>query len=139
MQQNQSARQRPEHMDTRVVIVDDDVLYTSSLRRIFSNEHEVTVCNDARAALARIRAGETFDVILCDLMMPEMTGAELHAELREISVSVADEMIFITGGAFSPSSQQFLERITNLCFEKPCDLKDLRAAVRRRIALRTSP
>jgi hypothetical protein len=43
-------------------------------------------------------------------------------------------MIFITGGAFSPASQRFLERVTNLCFEKPCDIAELRAAVRRRVA-----
>jgi len=120
-----------------VLIVDDDVLFTSSLRRLFSSEHEVTVCNDARDALARMVEGHRFDVILCDLMMPDMTGADLHAALRDLSVDLADQMIFITGGAFSPASQQFLERITNLCFEKPCDLRELRAAVRRRIALRT--
>ena len=47
------------------------------------------------------------------------------------------KLIFITGGAFSPASQQFLERITNLCFEKPCDLDELRSALRRRVAART--
>ena len=120
-----------------VLIVDDDVLFTNSLRRLFTAEHEVTVINDGRIALERLRAGQRFDVILCDLMMPELTGAELHAALRELSPALADQVIFITGGAFSPASQQFLERITNLCFEKPCDLGELRAAVRRRIAAPT--
>lgn len=121
-----------------VLIIDDDVLFTSSLRRMFTAEHDVTVINDGRIALERLRNGDRFDVILCDLMMPELTGADLHAALRELSPDLADQMIFITGGAFSPASQQFLERITNLCFEKPCDLDELRSAVRRRVAARTS-
>jgi PAS domain S-box-containing protein len=120
-----------------LLLIDDDVLFTSSLRRLFAAEHDVTVINDGRIALERFRSGERFDVILCDLMMPNLTGAELHAALREISPELADQMIFITGGAFSPASQQFLERITNLCFEKPCDLGELRSAVRRRVAART--
>jgi PAS domain S-box-containing protein len=120
-----------------LLLVDDDVLFTSSLRRLFASEHDVSVVNDGRIALERIAKGERFDVILCDLMMPDLTGAELHAALRELSPEMADQMIFITGGAFSPASQQFLERITNLCFEKPCDLEELRSTVRRRIAART--
>ncbi|MFN0249611.1 MAG: ATP-binding protein [Kofleriaceae bacterium] len=120
-----------------LLLVDDDVLFTTSLRRMFAVEHDVTVINDGRIALERIAKGDRFDVILCDLMMPDLTGAELHAALRDISPEMADQMIFITGGAFSPASQQFLERITNLCFEKPCDLEELRSAVRRRVAART--
>ena len=120
-----------------LLIVDDDTLFTSSLRRMFSVEHDVTVVNDGRDALERLKGGERYDVILCDLMMPHMTGAELHAAIRDSWPDIADEMIFITGGAFTPASQQFLERITNLCFEKPCDLGELRSAVRRRVAART--
>jgi PAS domain S-box-containing protein len=120
-----------------VLLIDDDVLFTSSLRRLFASEHDVTVINDGRIALERLRGGEQFDVILCDLMMPEVTGAEIHAALRDLSSELADQVIFVTGGAFSPASQQFLERITNLCFEKPCDLDELRSAVRRRVAART--
>ena len=116
-----------------VLVVDDDVMFSTSLRRLLSGQHTVTVVNSGREALARIKGGEKFDAILCDLMMPEMTGAELHAELAATDRELADRIIFITGGAFSPASQKFLERITNLCFEKPCDISELRDAVRRRV------
>jgi response regulator RpfG family c-di-GMP phosphodiesterase len=66
-------------------------------------------------------------------MMPEINGVELHAELHRIAPDQADGMIFLTGGAFSRSAQQFLESITNRWFEKPCDLQELRAAVRRAV------
>ena len=122
-----------------VLVVDDDVPFTHSLRRLLGTEHDVTIVHSGREALSRLDAGRRFDVILCDLMMPELTGAELHAVLAERCPTVADSMIFITGGAFTPASQQFLERITNLCFEKPCDINELRAAVRRRVAASRTP
>jgi len=117
----------------RVLVIDDDVLFSTSLRRLLAGQHTVTVFNSGREALAKLQSGATFDAILCDLMMPEMTGAELHAELMTTDRALADRIIFITGGAFSPTSQKFLESVTNLCFEKPCDISELREAVRRRV------
>lgn len=114
----------------RLLIVDDEVVFSGSLRRLFSNEHEVTVVNRGSEALGRLRGGERFDAILCDLLMPEVTGVELYTELRQIAPDQADCMIFLTGGAFSESSQQFLDGVANRWFEKPCNLDLLRAAVR---------
>ena len=114
----------------RLLIIDDEVVFSGSLRRLFSNEHDVTVVNRGREALGRLRAGERFDAILCDLLMPEVTGVELYTELRQIAPDQADCMIFLTGGAFSESSQRFLDGISNRWFEKPCNLDLLRAAVR---------
>lgn len=114
----------------RLLIVDDEVVFSGSLRRLFSNEHDVTVVNRGSEALGRLRAGERFDAILCDLLMPEVTGVELYTELRQIAPDQADCMIFLTGGAFSESSQRFLDGVANRWFEKPCNLDLLRAAVR---------
>lgn len=114
----------------RLLIVDDEVVFSGSLRRLFSSEHDVTVVNRGREALGRLRAGERFDAILCDLLMPEVTGVELYTELRQIDPDQAAAMIFLTGGAFSESSQRFLDGVSNRWFEKPCNLDLLRAAVR---------
>ena len=114
----------------RLLIVDDEIVFSGSLRRLFSNEHDVTVVNRGTEALARLRAGERFDAILCDLLMPEVTGVELYTELRQLAPDQADCMIFLTGGAFSESSQRFLDGVSNRWFEKPCNLDLLRAAVR---------
>jgi len=118
----------------KLLIVDDEVLFSSSLRRLFSNEHDVTVANSGREALDQLSTGDRFDVILCDLMMPEISGVELHAELLRIAPEQAHRMIFLTGGAFSRSSQQFLESIQNRWFEKPCNLHELRSAIRGHIS-----
>jgi PAS domain S-box-containing protein len=121
----------------KLLIVDDEVLFAGSLRRLLSSEHDVSVMNSGREALDRISAGERFDVILCDLMMPEVSGVDLHTELLRIVPEQANRMIFLTGGAFTRGSQQFLESTTNRWFEKPCDLNELRAAVRGHISNKT--
>jgi CheY-like chemotaxis protein len=114
----------------QLLIVDDEVVFSGSLRRLFSNEHDVSVANRGRDAVDLLRSGRRFDAILCDLLMPEVTGIEVYSELRQIAPDQAECMIFLTGGAFSESSQQFLDGISNRWFEKPCNLDQLRAAVR---------
>ncbi len=118
-----------------VLIVDDEVAFANSLRRLLSSEHMVSIVANGREAFTRVQAGERFDVILCDLMMPEMTGPDLYEALTEAAPDQAQRIIFITGGAFSPSAQQFLDRVPNPCFEKPCDIQKLRAAIRQQIAV----
>ncbi|HWO25622.1 MAG TPA: ATP-binding protein [Kofleriaceae bacterium] len=125
----------PEEHRGHVLIVDDEVAFANSLRRLLSSEHDVTIVANGREALTRLQAGARFDVILCDLMMPEMTGPDLYAALTEQLPEQASRMIFITGGAFSLAAQQFLERVPNPCFEKPCDIQNLRAAIRQQIAV----
>jgi DNA-binding response OmpR family regulator len=114
----------------RLLIVDDEVLFSGSLRRLFASEHEVSVANRGRDVIGLLRDGERFDAILCDLVMPEVSGIDLYKELRRIAPDQADCVIFLTGGAFSEHAQHFLGGISNPWFEKPCNLEILRAAVR---------
>ena len=59
-------------------------------------------------------AGEQrFDVILCDLHMPEMSGMDLHAKLSALRPHLAETMVFMTGGTFSERSREFVSRVTN--------------------------
>jgi CheY-like chemotaxis protein len=114
----------------RVLIVDDDSASGISLCRLLK-PHEVTVVTDAREAVARLASGERYDLILCDLMMPGMTGMALHAELARTTPEQADRMTFVTGGAFTPTAIAFLDRVPNERFEKPFEIADLLALVRR--------
>ena len=76
------------------------------------------------------RAGERYDVVLCDLMMPEMSGMDLYAELGRLAPEQVDRMIFLTGGAFTPRAREFLEQIPNPRIEKPVDFQNLRALMK---------
>ena len=114
----------------RAIIVDDEPLILKIANRLLTPEHEVTCESRADAALARITRGERFDVIVCDLMMPEMTGMELYERLVEIAPDQARAMLFLTGGAFTAHARTFAERVPNAVLEKPIDVAVLAARVR---------
>jgi CheY-like chemotaxis protein len=117
----------------QILLVDDEVVFAGALQRLLSHEHDVTLVTSGRDALDQLLSGVRFDVILCDLVMPGVSGIELHTELRRIAPDQADRIIFLTGGAFSGRFQQFLDSVSNSWFEKPCNLQELRAAIRRAV------
>ena len=83
----------------------------------------------AQAALDLMRSGRRFDVVLCDLMMPQITGMQLAAEVMTLDPAQAERMVFLTGGAFTASAREFLDSTTNRRMEKPFELKELRKVV----------
>ncbi|HET7755399.1 MAG TPA: ATP-binding protein [Anaeromyxobacteraceae bacterium] len=113
----------------RVLIVDDEPLVASSAARLLGRAHHVVTATSAHDALARIEGGEDFDVILCDLMMPEMTGMELWAALARLHPGMERRMVFITGGTFTERARDFLETTANAWLEKPFESGALRDAV----------
>ena len=124
----------PDRRRGRVLIIDDEPLVVAALRRCLAPEHDVFTSIRAADVLARIEKGERFDVIVCDLMMPEMTGMDLHSRLLQTRPSDAARMVFLTGGAFTPEAGEFLDRVANVRVEKPFDPQALRALVRDRLA-----
>ncbi len=115
----------------RILVVDDEKLVVNVVRRVLSKDHEVVATMSAKEALALCVAGESFDLILCDLMMPDMTGMDLYRELSRVAPEQANRMIFLTGGAFTPTARQFLAETPKEHIEKPFDVANLRAIVRR--------
>jgi CheY-like chemotaxis protein len=111
-----------------VLAVEDEPAVGRTIQRLLA-PHRVTVVTRAREALARIAAGEHFDVILCDVMMPELTGMDFHARLREARPELADHVIFLSGGAFTPRAREFFERVPNPRIDKPIDPAKLRSLV----------
>jgi CheY-like chemotaxis protein len=122
-------RERPG----RVLIIDDDPYVAESMRRLLSDENHVTTVSRAQDGLTRIEAGERYDVILCDILMPEMDGMQLYERLRVVLPREADRLVFFSGGGESPPVRAFLDRVSNLLIEKPPDMDGLRALIHRRI------
>ena len=114
----------------KLLVIDDEPMILGALRRALSAEYNVTCIGDGRKALERLRGGERYELILCDLMMPEMTGMDLFAELEKVAPEQASRMVFVSGGAFTPRAREFLERIPNARVEKPIDLQNLRLLLR---------
>jgi len=113
----------------RILVVDDEPQIGGAIRRTLRREHEVVALTSAREAYARLRGGERFDLVLSDLMMPEMSGVELHQELSRLSPDLAARMVFLTGGAFTPYARSFLRDVENPRLEKPFSSEALRDLV----------
>jgi len=113
----------------RVLIIDDETIVALAVRRMLAPEHDVDAVTAASVALERIAAGERFDVILCDLMMPQMTGMDFYEGLSRVAPEQVPRIVFMTGGAFTPSARAFLDKVPNARMEKPFDVQNLRLMV----------
>jgi nitrogen-specific signal transduction histidine kinase len=105
----------------RVLVIDDEHAIGRVIERMLGAAHDVIATTSAQEALDRLSAGEQFDVILCDLMMPRMTGSAFHAELERLTPGAGARVVFMTGGAFTPAARAFLDRVSNLRLAKPFD------------------
>ncbi len=114
-----------------ILVVDDEPLIGHVIERMLGGAHEVVVETLASAALATLRAGARFDLVLCDLMMPGMTGVDLFEEVLQMDPAQAERMWFLTGGAFTERAQSFLARIGERHLAKPFTSAALEAVVER--------
>jgi CheY-like chemotaxis protein len=121
------------------MVIDDDRLFGKAVERILSGEHHVVRLDSAAAALTRLRGGARFDVILCDLMMPDMTGMEFYTALSAVDPLQAGRIVFLTGGACTAGVRRFLEQVPNPHVEKPLDLGRLRSLVTERLPAAVRP
>jgi CheY-like chemotaxis protein len=89
----------------------------------------VTLATSGREALALIQGGHTCDLVLCDVMMPEMTGMDLYESLETERPEWLGRFVFMTGGTYTARARQFQERIPNLFLPKPIDSASLVHAI----------
>lgn len=109
----------------RVLVIDDEELICNLLISMLSPQHEVTGLSNAREAMQRIVEGARYDVILCDLMMPDMTGMDFYAALQKHAPEQVSQLVFLTGGAFTEASRRFLDSIANTQLSKPFTLPEV--------------
>ncbi len=118
----------------RILVVDDEPTIGVAIGRALGADHEVAFSSSARDALRRLISGEDYEIILCDLMMPEMTGMDLHATIERMLPAVAGRLVFLTGGAFTPRARAFLDQVPNARLDKPFEEEEIRLFVRDRLA-----
>jgi two-component system, cell cycle sensor histidine kinase and response regulator CckA len=116
--------------DRRLLLVDDDILVARSIVRLL-DEHDVEVVTSGKAALRRLlEHGPAFDLIFCDLMMPDMTGMDLFEEIERSRPLLAERFVFISGGGVTDRCRQFIENHHERVLSKPID----RRAIKRVLA-----
>jgi PAS domain S-box-containing protein len=113
----------------RILIIDDEQPIGVTLRALLSPPHRVDVTVSAVEALERINAGEIFDVIFCDIMMPEVTGIKFHEIVTATHPEIASRIVFMTGGISAPEVHKFLQATGARCLEKPFSDAELEAEI----------
>ncbi|RPJ51251.1 MAG: response regulator, partial [Acidobacteria bacterium] len=134
----EATTREPAHVDTRVdmatdhrgrlLVIDDDAGVRKALRRILDS-HELIEAESGRQACELVATDEAFDVILCDIGMPNMSGIDVHSWLLEHHPRLAQRVVFLTGGAFTPRARAYLEKVQNPQVEKPFDTANLEKLV----------
>jgi signal transduction histidine kinase len=140
-QEGQGAREVTKGQSSRqgleVLVVDDEVSVCKALQRLLRARHQVTTFSQAEEALAHITSGHRFDIILCDLMMPGMSGPRFHQALERVFAEQAQRVIFMTGGAFTAESRALLSATGRPCVDKPIHLEQLFSLMEEQAARRS--
>jgi len=121
---NRARRARVNHR-ARILIIDDEPLLGQTLRFAFQDRHDVEVAASGRDALERLAADSSFDLVLCDLMMPDVSGEHVFHAVRDRSPSLLPRFVFMTGGAFTERAQEFLAQFEGRQLEKPFNIDEV--------------
>ena len=112
----------------QLLVVDDEPAVLASLRRLLESRYGVEVAADVDAGLEHL-AGRDYDLVLCDVMMPDGGAERLCQELEHSAPEIARRVVLVTGGATSEAARRFLAGTSQPLLEKPLDLSALAAVV----------
>jgi PAS domain S-box-containing protein len=128
----------PGRRRLRVLVVDDEEGIRLVLRHMLRGHHDVSLAASGREAVNRVEES-SFDAVLCDLIMPDMTGMDVYNHLRRRHPRLADATVFMTGGAFTPRAREFLDQCHNVVLTKPFHEPDVLDALARIEAAEDEP
>jgi two-component system NtrC family sensor kinase len=114
-----------------LLIVEDDPLIATYLTRGLGKHLKLTLVDSALPALKLFEEGGTFDLVLSDLHMPDLSGLELRRRVLALDPDMAAKFTFMTGGSVDPEAQDFLVRERDRCLDKPFTISQLRDFLRR--------
>lgn len=112
----------------RLLLVDDDRAVRNALRRLLAARHDVALADGVESARSLL-GGESFDAVLCDLVMPDGGGERLYRLVLAERPAVAGRFVFITGGARDEEGRRFLASQPQPVLEKPLDAAALEAVL----------
>lgn len=109
----------------RILVVDDEPLIREMVCDALSS-HQVTAVATGREAIELI-AAQDWELILCDMVLPEISGLEVYREIERLRPELLPKLVFMTGGDVSGRSPRLPDggRVRRL--EKPFSIKSLRA------------
>ncbi len=119
----------PAPRPARILLVDDDPLVARALERTLGRNHHVDVVLSGAQALGKLGEGPRYDLILCDVMMPQMNGMQLFQTLEALDPSLAERVLFISGGVFTDQVRGFMDAHRERLLDKPIDPALLQARI----------
>ena len=123
-------RSSPPSRRWSVLVVDDEIRLLRSVKMMLEDDYDITTASSGGEAKSLIvRGSADFDVILCDLLMRDVSGMELYDWLHEHRPELCERIVFMTGGAFTPRAEAFLETVDNPSLSKPFEPSELEAVV----------
>lgn len=112
-----------------ILIIDDEPSMMRALARLLSRDgYLVATADNGRHALVALQ-GQSYDVILCDLRMPELDGRAFYARLRQWAPALCQRVIFLTGDSSAADHQAFLTQCGRPWLDKPCSIAMLRSMI----------
>ncbi len=119
----------------RVLVIDDEQGIVHAITAVLATAgYQVDGTNQGQTALARLATNQ-YELIISDLMMPDMSGIELHQEISSRFPHMRDRFLFITGDTISSTSHHFLQKSGAPYLNKPFDAQELLHKVQQQIDL----
>ena len=118
----------------RILLVDDDPATLMVLRRVLERAHDVVTANGGLPALERLSVDRKFDLMLLDVMMPDLPGDRVRAEVMNRFPDFEPRIVLITAGAVSASAKELVAAMGQRVLRKPLSPDELLDAVARYLA-----
>lgn len=115
-----------------LLLVDDDVATGHAMKRVLRG-YSVTYVSSVPAAQQVLLSGDPVDLVISDVMMPDMPGSELYKWVKEFRPELADRFIFVTGGIFDPEVARYLAQTGVTILTKPVEIPDLLQTIQEKL------
>lgn len=123
----------------RVLFIDDEPSILRAYERTFGRDHDIVIADGGHQALAISAQRHDFNLIVCDLLMPDVSGMEIYRRVREAHPELDGAFVFVTGGVTQKDAQAFLRTVGNQVLEKPFDFGTLREIIEVRTSNKREP
>ena len=121
---------------TTILVIDDEPSIVRALVRLLRRDGAVVAtAGNGREALAQLHA-HPYDLILCDLRMPELDGRAFYARLQQRAPALCQRVIFLTGVSDEAPNQAFLAQCGQPWLRKPYPIAALRSAMQQLLGAR---
>lgn len=124
------ATDQPHAQPCRILVVDDEAEVAETLKEILmaGGRRQVEVAEGGRMALAKL-ADDHFDLVVTDLVMPDLDGPALYREIKAKYPALAASIVFVTGDTLSHAARTFLDEADRPVIEKPFTPQEVRQVV----------